>query len=168
VEHEGSSPYLQDPPTAPCPELDTSSPDLRTLFPKIHSNIIFPPAPKSSECSVPFRLSYQNFVYVSHLSHACYMSCPSRPPWFDHPNNVCWNVQVMNRPIQRSCVTFRNKLFLRRWIVNPLPTPKLEDHPLSAVRGLLFNIIAATLHIRSRSPPSATWGRALPWWQGPT
>ena len=27
------------------------------------------------------------------------------------------------------------------------PTPKLEDHPLSAVRGSLFNTFAATLHI---------------------
>jgi hypothetical protein len=21
---------------------------------------------------------------MSHLCHACYMSCPSHPPWFDH------------------------------------------------------------------------------------
>jgi hypothetical protein len=27
------------------------------------------------------------------------------------------------------------------------PTPKLEDHPLSAVRDCLFNVFAATLHI---------------------
>jgi hypothetical protein len=27
------------------------------------------------------------------------------------------------------------------------PTPKLEDHPLSAVRDCLFNMFAATLHI---------------------
>jgi len=31
------------------------------------------------------------------------------------------------------------------------PTPKLEDHPLSAVRDCLFNIFAATLHIGDRS-----------------
>jgi hypothetical protein len=46
------------------------------------------------------------------------------------------------------------------------PTPKLEGHPLSAVRDCLFNIFAATLHIWRPSPPSATWGRAMPWWQG--
>jgi hypothetical protein len=28
------------------------------------------------------------------------------------------------------------------------PTPKLEDHFLSAVRGCLFNVFAATLYIR--------------------
>jgi len=34
----------------------------------------------------------------------------------------------------------------------PRPTPKLVDHPLSAVRNCLFNILAATLHIGGRSP----------------
>jgi len=33
----------------------------------------------------------------------------------------------------------------------PRPTLKLEDHPLSAVRYYLFNIFAATLHIRGHS-----------------
>jgi hypothetical protein len=31
------------------------------------------------------------------------------------------------------------------------PTPKLEDHPLSAVRDRSFNIFAATLHTGGRS-----------------
>jgi len=33
----------------------------------------------------------------------------------------------------------------------PRPTPKLEDHPLSAVRDCLFNIFSATLHKGGRS-----------------
>jgi hypothetical protein len=33
----------------------------------------------------------------------------------------------------------------------PRPTPKVEDHPLSAVRDCLFNILAATLHTGGRS-----------------
>jgi len=36
-------------------------------------------------------------------------------------------------------------------LLEPRPTPKLEDYPLSAVRDCLFNIFAATLHIRGRS-----------------
>jgi hypothetical protein len=36
-------------------------------------------------------------------------------------------------------------------LLAPRPTPKLENHPLSAVRGCLFNIFAATLHIGGRS-----------------
>jgi hypothetical protein len=34
--------------------------------------------------------------------------------------------------------------------VAPPPIPKLEDHPLSAVRDCLLNIFAATLHIGGR------------------
>jgi len=33
----------------------------------------------------------------------------------------------------------------------PHPTPKVEEHTLSAVRDLLFNIFAAVLHIGGRS-----------------
>ena len=36
-------------------------------------------------------------------------------------------------------------------LLAPRPTPKLEDHPSSAVRDCLFNLFAATLHIRGRS-----------------
>ena len=36
-------------------------------------------------------------------------------------------------------------------LLAPRPTPKLEDHPLSAVRDCLFNLFAATLHIRGHS-----------------
>jgi hypothetical protein len=32
-------------------------------------------------------------------------------------------------------------------LLAPRPTPKLEDHLLSAVRDCLFSILAATLHI---------------------
>jgi hypothetical protein len=63
----------------------------------------------------------------------------------------------------RFLVIFRNSLFLGKELFGPL-----EDHPLSAVRDCLFNILTATLRIWSASPPSATWGRTMPRWQGPT
>ena len=31
-------------------------------------------------------------------------------------------------------------------MLEPRPTPKLEDHPSSAVRGCLFNLYTPTLH----------------------
>jgi hypothetical protein len=40
--------------------------------------------------------------------------------------------------------------FLGEDLLAPRPTPKLEEHPLSAVSEL-FNIFAATLHIAGRS-----------------
>jgi len=50
----------------------------------------------------------------------------------------------------RMCV-FLNKVFYREGLLAPRPTPKLEDHPLSAVRYCLFNLFAATLLIGGRS-----------------
>jgi len=36
-------------------------------------------------------------------------------------------------------------------LLAPRPTPKLEDHPSSAVRDCLFNLFAANLHNGGRS-----------------
>jgi hypothetical protein len=41
--------------------------------------------------------------------------------------------------------------FYGKELLAPRPTPKLEDHPSSAIRGCLFNLFKATLHIRGRS-----------------
>jgi len=41
-------------------------------------------------------------------------------------------------------------------------------HPLSAVRDCIFNIFVAIFHMWRPCPPSTFWGRAMPWWQGPT
>jgi hypothetical protein len=47
---------------------------------------------------------------------------------------------------------FRNKtIFYGEVLSTPRPTPKLEDHSLSAVRDCLFNMFAATLHTGGRS-----------------
>jgi hypothetical protein len=42
---------------------------------------------------------------------------------------------------------FRNIIvFYSEELLAPRPTPKLDDHPMSAVRDCLFNVLAATLH----------------------
>ena len=46
---------------------------------------------------------------------------------------------------------FLNKVFYREGLLAPRPTPKLEDHPSSAVHNCLFNLFAATLLIRGHS-----------------
>jgi hypothetical protein len=71
------------------------------------------------------------------------------------------------RPGPRLLVYFRNRLiFYGEELLAPRPTPKLEDHRLTAVHDCLFNIFAAAVHDRRASPPSATWGLAMPWWHG--
>jgi hypothetical protein len=37
-------------------------------------------------------------------------------------------------------------IFYGEELLAPRPTPKLEDHPLSAIRDCLFNVFAATLY----------------------
>ena len=44
-----------------------------------------------------------------------------------------------------------NLLFYDEELLAPHPTPKLEDHPLSAVHNCLFNVFAATLHTGGHS-----------------
>ena len=47
--------------------------------------------------------------------------------------------------------------FYGKEVLAVYPNPKLENHPLSAVRECLFNTFSATLHIW-RPSPSITWG----------
>jgi hypothetical protein len=51
----------------PYPEPDEPSPHLPTLFSRIRSNIILPSTPTSSEWSLPFGFSDQDFVCIVHL-----------------------------------------------------------------------------------------------------
>jgi hypothetical protein len=49
------------------------------------------------------------------------------------------------------CECYLTWVFDREALLAPHPTPKLEDHSLSAVRDCLFNIFVAILHIGSRN-----------------
>jgi len=69
-------------------------------FPVIHSNIILPFTPRSSKCSL--RISNQNIACIYHLFHPCYMPHQSHSPWFDHPNNTWWSVEVIKLLIMQS------------------------------------------------------------------
>jgi len=71
-------------------------------FPKIHSNFFFLSIPKSSEWSLPFGLLDQNFVCLSHLSHAC--TCPAHVILHDliTLNNIWRSVQVIKLLIMQS------------------------------------------------------------------
>ncbi|KAJ4434960.1 hypothetical protein ANN_23532 [Periplaneta americana] len=63
-------------------------------------------------------------------------------------------LQQNDTPV-KSFKKFRNKLFFYGdGLLALRPTPKLEDHPLSAFQDSLFNIFAATLHIRRVAYPS--------------
>jgi hypothetical protein len=79
MEPESSLPYSQELSSGPYSEPDESSSNPPPNFPKIHYNIIFLSISRSSELSLTFRFSDQNFVCISHLPHA----------W---PNTSKWNL----------------------------------------------------------------------------
>jgi hypothetical protein len=60
-------------------------------------------------------------------------------------------------PGSRRFETFHDITFFNgEGLLAPRPTPKLEDHPLSAASDCLLKIFSALLHIWRPSPPSAT------------
>jgi len=96
---------------------------------------------------------------------------PGKANWFSASQeipHILWNPKVHYRfqqcplpvliliqrisPGPEHLYPFRGKTSLYgEELLTPRPTPKLEVHPLSAVRDFLFNIFAATLHTAGRS-----------------
>jgi len=94
MEVESSFPCSQERATDPYLQTEELSPQLQPCFPNIHSNIILPSTPRSSDWSLPFRISDQDFVCISHVTmHATSPSITSSLVWSPY-NNIWWSVQV--------------------------------------------------------------------------
>jgi len=91
MEPERSLSCSQKPAIRPYPKPAKSSSPIDPYLPKVHLNVILPPTPRSSQWSLPFGPPNQNPVNTSPLSHACQISHPPHPPWFNHPNNIRLN-----------------------------------------------------------------------------
>ena len=122
---------------------------------KIRFNIILPSMPWSSKWSLFLRFPCQKSVCTSLLPHMCHMPCPS------HYSALITRIPLlMSSP--RPCVFLS---FYGKELLAPRPTPKAGESSPVGCPYCLFNTVAATLHIWWLSPPSAAWGRAMPWWQ---
>jgi hypothetical protein len=102
----------------------------------------------------------QEFPHILQKPNTQYRTHKCPPP-------VPFQSQNISPGPRLSVSTFRNVIhYYGEESLAPRPTPKLEDHRMSAVCDCLFNIFAATLHVGGRS--SVRNVRMLPWWQGPT
>ena len=64
---------------------------------------------------------------------------------------------------------FHNKIyFLRRGVVSTSPNPPSWRTTPCRLSATAYSIYSQPPSISEAVPPSATWGRAMPWWQGPT
>lgn len=106
---------------------------------------------------VDLQLLSVNLQYGDSLHFMCQISClfsfvyviPKNPSKSESLHNIC------------------NELFLFYGeFIFPLPTSRLENHPLLSVRNFLLTIFWGNLHIWRLSPTSATWGHGMLWWQG--
>ena len=120
---------------------------------------VSPPRPYTPPSPHPYAPHAQSISFFSILSPAQYWvrstnhlvhryAISSIPP----PSGGVVYTQIVLYPEQTSHMwVFLNIIFLRERLLAPCPTPKLEDHPSSAVRDCLFNLFAATLLIGGRS-----------------
>ena len=72
-----------------------------------------PSTPRSSKWSLSFKFPHQNRIGVSILLYICDMPCPSNHPWFYHPNNILWQVQIIKLLIRKSAPSSYFYLLLR-------------------------------------------------------
>ena len=107
-------------------------------FLNIHINIIIPSTPGSRQWFSPS--GFPTKTLYTPLPSPIHATCPAHLSLLDFITRLClWTFR-------------RNKIhFNGEELLAPHPTPKSEDHPLSAVRDCLFNIFAAALHIGGRS-----------------
>ena len=63
-------------------------------FLKIRFSNILSYMPHSSTWSLFLISPRQTPVDTSPVSHTCYMPCPTHSFWFDHPNDISWEVQI--------------------------------------------------------------------------
>jgi hypothetical protein len=76
-----------------------------------------------------------------------------------------WRINLIPIPL---CV-IRNMLKFLRWgVFNTSPNCQTTGPPLVGCPRLFIQYIRSYPPYLQAVPPSATWGRTMPWWQGPT
>ena len=124
------------------------------------------------KCLSPVILSQLESVHTptSHFlkiqKWTCTIQAPNIPSTRSHvPFPLLTSYQSIRPSQGLSYWMVRNtKPFYCEELLTPGPTPKLEDHTLSVVRGCLLNIFAAALHIGGRSS-NHNLRMTMQWWE---
>ena len=91
-------------------------------------------------------------IFISSLCMLRDVSPRNTPPSHGNQSGGVVYLRIVLSPEQAPRMwVFLNKVFYREGLLAPLPTPKPEGHPSSAVRDCLFNLFVATLLIGGRS-----------------
>jgi hypothetical protein len=103
-----------------------------------------------------FLAFYGTLKFITVLTNARHLlrdtsSRNTPPPEIRVPSGGAVDLRIVLSPEEASRLIFLNMCFHGEALLAPHPTPKVEDHPLSAVRDCLFNLFAATLQIGGRS-----------------
>jgi hypothetical protein len=114
-------------------------------------------------------LSVQLFKKCCHSWYPLiYFRLYKSPLWILFWASLIWLTQAHNNLSQsETCVTFRSmRVSCGEGFVTPCSTPKVKDHPLSAIRDNLLNTFVPTLHIWRPSLTTAIQGRVILFCQG--
>ena len=111
--------------------------------------------PKPVHIHTSHLLEIRSNIIRSYLVSYLFVCCPMIPletlPPGDPNGGVVYLRIVLSPEESLRLWVFLNISFNREGLLAPRPTPKLEDHPSSAVRDCLFSLFAATLLIGGRS-----------------
>jgi hypothetical protein len=94
-------------------------------LPKVHFNVILPPTHRSSQWSLTSGPPNQNPLNTSPLPHACRMSRPPHPPWFNHLNNIRWSIQAVKYIIMQWDIIIERIVLLD--FIHRLVSQKIEE-----------------------------------------
>ena len=76
----------------------------------------------------------------------------------------CLKVSIQ---VRGKCSWYEKIQFLMSRVVNTSPSPPSWRNTPCRLFATAYSIYSQLLSLSEAVPPSATWGRAMPWWQGP-
>ena len=77
-------------------------------------NAILPSMPMTSKWFLDLRFPTESLRGLT-SPHACHMPCPSHNPWFHHPCNIWWRLQIMTLPITEYSAASETQISSSAW-----------------------------------------------------